>query len=175
MHEDNFFDTLRARRTHREFASGPVSLENVSQLLHTTWGVQGYWQTKAYGKLAYKTSPSGGARHPVEVYLMALRVDGLKRGIYHYQARNNRLALLPAKASPRLATECCSGQASLGEAAALFFMTAVFCQDHVEIRQSSSVSGCAARNRPSVSDILPHGHAPRAGTVQYRCTEGLSD
>jgi SagB-type dehydrogenase family enzyme len=124
--EDSFFDTLRCRRTHRQFAAGPVSLENVSMLLHATWGVQGYWQTPVYGKLAYKTSPSGGARHPGEVYVMALRVAGLKRGIYHYQAKNHRLALMPAKASARLATACCVGQSYFGAAAALFFMTAVF-------------------------------------------------
>ncbi len=124
--EDSFFDTLRARRTHRQFAAGPVSMENVSTLLHTTWGVQGYWQSPVYGELAYKTSPSGGARHPGEVYIMALRVAGLKRGIYHYQARDHRLALMPAKASARLATACCVGQSYFGGAAALFFMTAVF-------------------------------------------------
>ena len=73
---DTFFETLHARRTHREFARGEVSLGNISQLLQTTWGVQGYFQSDAFGKLPYKTSPSGGARHPGEVYLMALRVRG---------------------------------------------------------------------------------------------------
>ena len=37
-----------------------------------------------FGKLLYKRSPSGGARHPVEVYLMSLRVRGLRPGLYHY-------------------------------------------------------------------------------------------
>ncbi len=79
-------------------------------LLQTTWGVQGYLQTNAFGKLPFKTSPSGGARHPGEVYLMALRVDGLERGMYHYQARDHRLARLPAKASPRMASAYCADQ-----------------------------------------------------------------
>ena len=59
---DTFFETLHARRTHREFAKAAVSLESVSSLLQTTWGVQGYVQTNVFGKLPYKTSPSGGAR-----------------------------------------------------------------------------------------------------------------
>ena len=126
IEKDSFFDALRARRTHRQFASGPVSLEDVSKLLHSTWGVQGYWRSPVYGKLPYKTSPSGGARHPGEVYLMALRVNGLKTGIYHYQAKDHRLARMPAKASARLASACCVGQSYFGAAAALFFMTAVF-------------------------------------------------
>jgi SagB-type dehydrogenase family enzyme len=123
---DTFFETLHARRTHREFARGKVSLEDVSKLLQTTWGVQGYFETDIFGKLPYKTSPSGGARHPGEVYLMALRVDGLERGMYHYQAKDNRLARLPAKVSPRLASAFCADQPYFAGAAALFIMTAVF-------------------------------------------------
>jgi len=123
---DTFFETLHARRTHREFAKAPVSLESVSSLLQTTWGVQGYAQTNVFGKLPYKTSPSGGARHPVEVYLVALRVKGLERGIYHYQAKDNRLTKIPGKASARTASAYCADQPYFGEAAALFIMTAVF-------------------------------------------------
>jgi len=123
---DTFFETLHARRTHREFARGKVSLGNVSRLLQTTWGVQGYFETNVFGRLPYKTSPSGGARHPGEVYLMALRVEGLERGMYHYQARDNELARLPAKVSPRLASAYCADQRYFAGAAALFIMTAVF-------------------------------------------------
>jgi SagB-type dehydrogenase family enzyme len=123
---DIFFATLHSRRTHREFARGKVSVENISKLLQTTWGVQGYFETNVFGKLPYKTSPSGGARHPGEVYLMALRVDGLKKGIYHYQAKDNRLARLPVKVSPRMASAYCPGQPYVAGAAALFIMTAVF-------------------------------------------------
>jgi len=124
--KDTFFETLHARRTHREFARGKVSLENVSKLLQTTWGVHGYFETNVFGKLPYKTSPSGGARHPGEVYLMALRVDGLEKGMYHYQAKDNRLARLRAKVSPRMASAYCADQPYFSGAAALFIMTAVF-------------------------------------------------
>jgi SagB-type dehydrogenase family enzyme len=123
---DGFFETLHARRTHRAFASGKIPLEHISNLLQTTWGVQGYFQTDVFGKLPYKTSPSGGARHPGEVYLMALRVAGLERGLYHYQARDNRLARLPGSATPRKASAYCADQAYVEKAAALFIMTAVF-------------------------------------------------
>ena len=123
---DTFFQTLFARRTHREFGTGKVSLNDVSRLLQTTWGVQGYFEANVFGKLPYKTSPSGGARHPGEVYLVALRVAGLESGIYHYQAKDNRLARLPAKVSPRLASAYCADQTYFAQAAALFIMTAIF-------------------------------------------------
>jgi SagB-type dehydrogenase family enzyme len=123
---DRFFETLHARRTHRAFGRGSIPLESLSLLLQTTWGVQGYFQTDVFGKLPYKTSPSGGARHPGEVYLMALRVEGLDRGLYHYQARDNRLARLPCPATSRKAGAYCADQSYAAKAAALFIMTAVF-------------------------------------------------
>jgi SagB-type dehydrogenase family enzyme len=123
---DTFFETLHARRTHRRFARGEISLEKVSKLLQATWGVQGFFQTNVFGKLPYKTSPSGGARHPGEVYLMALRVDGLERGMYHYQAKDHRLARLRAKVTPSVARAYCVDQSYIAGAAALFIMTAVF-------------------------------------------------
>jgi SagB-type dehydrogenase family enzyme len=126
IERDTFFETLHARRTNREFARAAVSLESVSKLLQTTWGVQGYVETNVFGKLPYKTSPSGGARHPIEVYLVALRVKGLDRGIYHYQGKDHRLIRIPGKASARRASAYCADQPYFGAAAALFIMTAVF-------------------------------------------------
>jgi SagB-type dehydrogenase family enzyme len=123
---DTFFDTLHARRTHRDFTNATVSLADISKLLQTTWGVQGYFQTREFGKLPYKTSPSGGARHPVEVYLMALKVGGLGKGLYHYEAGEHGLSKLPGKATARLASAYCGDQPYFAGAAALFIMTAVF-------------------------------------------------
>jgi SagB-type dehydrogenase family enzyme len=124
--KDCFFETLHARRTHRSFAKRKICVADVAKLLQTTWGVQGYLESQAFGKLPRKTSPSGGARHPGEVYLMALKVEGLDTGVYHYQARDHRLSRLPVRATARLARRYCADQPYAAEAAALFIMTAVF-------------------------------------------------
>ncbi|MBD3689387.1 SagB/ThcOx family dehydrogenase [Nanchangia anserum] len=39
-----------------------------------------------------RVSPSGGARHPAEVYLIALNVPGLDRGVYHVSVGDAALA-----------------------------------------------------------------------------------
>ena len=57
---------------------------------------------------------------------MALRVDGLERGMYHYQAGDNRLARLPVKVTPAKVSRYCADQPYFAPAAALFIMTAVF-------------------------------------------------
>jgi SagB-type dehydrogenase family enzyme len=123
---DTFFETLHARRTHREFSRAPVALDLVSKLLQTTWGVQAYIDTDDFGPLPLKTSPSGGARHPVEVYLMALRVKGLDRGLYHYDAREHALERMSSRATGRMAQTYCADQAYAARSAALFIMTGVF-------------------------------------------------
>ena len=75
-----------SRKTHRQFSKQKLPLDTVSQLLPLVWGVTGYRYSPRFGKLFHKTSPSSGARHPGEVYLMALRVKGLRAGLYHYQS-----------------------------------------------------------------------------------------
>jgi SagB-type dehydrogenase family enzyme len=123
---DSFFNTLHARRTQRTFSHQPAALAEVSRLLQTTWGVQGYVDSPGFGALALKTSPSGGARHPIEVYLMALRVRGLDSGLYHYDARDHALELISSAATPRTARDYCADQTYVADAAALFIMTGVF-------------------------------------------------
>jgi SagB-type dehydrogenase family enzyme len=123
---DTFFETLHARRTQREFSKAAVSLHRVSTLLQTTWGVQGYTETDHFGRLPLKTSPSGGARHPIEVYLMALRVKGLDRGLYHYDARDHALKRISSGATSQMAQAYCADQPYVARSAALFIMTGVF-------------------------------------------------
>ena len=85
-----FPEVLRARRTWRRFGAGAVPLSDVATALALTLGVQ-HWVRTEFGRLPLKTSPSGGARHPIEGYLYASRVDGLRAGLYHYAADRHRL------------------------------------------------------------------------------------
>ena len=76
---------LRARRTWRRYGSGPVSVGDLATALGLTSGVQ-QWIPTQFGRLPLKTSPSGGARHPIELYVCARNVKGLPAGLYHYAA-----------------------------------------------------------------------------------------
>lgn len=126
MEQDSFFQTLHARRTQRTFSTADVPLDNIVKLLQSTWGVQGYLESKHFGRLPFKTSPSGGARNPIEVYLMALRVSGLDSGLYHYDARDHALEKLSSAATPQKARAYCADQPYVAHSAALFIMTGVF-------------------------------------------------
>ena len=124
--DSEFIRTLMARKTHREFSKQEVTLEAISRLLSLVWGVTGYIYSPVFGKLARKTSPSAGARHPGEVYLVALRVKGLSPGLYHYHPAYHRLETIRASATPEKAWRYCARQDFARNAAALFLMTAVF-------------------------------------------------
>ena len=124
--DGEFARVLMSRRTHREFSRGYLPLSAVSKLLYYTWGVTGKLNTPLFGRLFQKTSPSGGARHPGEVYLLAMRVRGLSQGLYHYDCLHHRLERLKAVPAINKAVEYAAGQKFLRDASALFLMTAVF-------------------------------------------------
>lgn len=124
--ETEFARVLLSRRTHRDFRAEPVALELISKLLHSTWGVQDKIDAPPFGQLFHKTSPSGGARHPGEVYVLALRVEGLKQGLYHYNGLEHWLEWIGPVAAKKKAVQYSAGHRFLKNAAAVFLMTAVF-------------------------------------------------
>lgn len=123
--ECGLLDVLARRRTVREFAREPITYAELSTILRWTWGVTRVVENPPIGTHVLKTSPSGGARHPIEVYPLVLRVDGLASGLYHYETDGDRLEEIERGDVEQLAVEICSGQPWIADCAALFFMTAV--------------------------------------------------
>jgi SagB-type dehydrogenase family enzyme len=116
---------LLARRTWRRFGSEPVALRDLGTLLQLTWGVQGWIEVPGVGRFALKTSPSGGARHSIEVYVLARKVSGLERGLYHYNPDTHQLAPVGHR-GPRRISDYLPGQSWYDDAGALLIMTAIF-------------------------------------------------
>ena len=117
---------LRERRTWRHFGRRPIDMESLSALLHLSFGVQHWASTDGEGRVPLKTSPSGGARHPLEAYVVVRRVAGLESGIYHYASDVHRLErLTDAGAVPPL-DELLPTQWWYRDAGVLVLLTAVF-------------------------------------------------
>jgi SagB-type dehydrogenase family enzyme len=81
---------LYQRRSVREFTEQSLTMQEVSQLL---WSAYGVTKPIAPERLrgGFKTAPSAGARFPLEIYLAAWRVDGLAPGFYHYLPEGHKL------------------------------------------------------------------------------------
>lgn len=124
--EGDFVAALKTRRTWREFGRGPVNVRDLATLLQLTWGVQQWGHAKGLGDVVLKTSPSGGARHAEEVYVLALNVSGLPRGLYHYAADTHTLERLKRGSGARQVARYLPGQPWFTSAGALLLMTAVF-------------------------------------------------
>jgi SagB-type dehydrogenase family enzyme len=78
-----FEKALAVRRSVRNYAATPLSLAEISQLL---WAAQGI--TSRQGD---RTAPSAGALYPLELYVVATKVEGLPKGIYKYRPRKHDL------------------------------------------------------------------------------------
>jgi SagB-type dehydrogenase family enzyme len=124
-----FPDVLLSRRTWRRFGRRRLSLDELSTLLGLTWGVQGWMDIDGWGRMALKTSPSGGARHSIEAYVLVRNVDGVSAGLYHYQPGSHELHQL-RKLTDLTARAAIAAylpqQGFYAEASALMLMSAVF-------------------------------------------------
>lgn len=77
---------LSLRRTVRHFLKAPVALTDLSQIL---WAAQGITHSEGY-----RTAPSAGALYPIELYVVAGLVNGLKAGTYRYLPVKHQLTSL---------------------------------------------------------------------------------
>ena len=117
---------LAARRTVRQFDRRAARLEDLAAVVRGTWGVTGWLDAGQFGRLALKTSPSAGALHPTECYVLAWNVSGLAAGLYHYDVGSNELCRLRSGDLRAAAVKAASGQRWVARAAFLCVMTAVF-------------------------------------------------
>lgn len=81
--ERSLEETLERRRSVRRYASKALRLDELGQLL---WAAQGI--TGPEGK---RTAPSAGALYPLELTVVAGRVEGLEPGVYRYRPASHDL------------------------------------------------------------------------------------
>jgi SagB-type dehydrogenase family enzyme len=82
--------TIHTRRSERDFdPSQPLMPAELSQLLWATQGLTGDPSDPRF-----RASPSAGALHPLDTYLVLNRVAGLPAGIAQYDVASGQLDLL---------------------------------------------------------------------------------
>jgi len=78
--------SLRQRRSTRDYTNEPLKLHEVSQLL---WATQGTTDPRGF-----RTAPSAGALYPLELYVVVGKVEHLSPGIYKYDPHDHEIVLL---------------------------------------------------------------------------------
>ncbi len=80
-------EAISRRRSVREFGDAPVLLSEVSQLL---WAAQGITGEDGFKRAA----PSAGAKYPMEIFVVAGKVDDLAPGVYRYVPKTHSLEVI---------------------------------------------------------------------------------
>ncbi len=87
-------DAINGRRSLRSFDSEySVSLNELSILLHSAYGVSRWQELEDGGSMGFRNVPSGGGLYPLELYVVLFR-GHVSSGLYHYQSRDNALELI---------------------------------------------------------------------------------
>lgn len=109
---------LRSRRSIRDYAEKPLSLDEVAQLL---WACQGITDERGH-----RTAPSAGALYPLEVYLLVGEVEGLEVGVYKYLPSGHELLLVTSGDRRFDLYQAALKQESIKEAPIVVVITAIY-------------------------------------------------
>ena len=82
-------DAIRKRRSIRDYRDEAISLKELSNLLFSAQGITG-----RYLGIPLRAAPSAGALYPFEIYIYAHNIEGLERGIYHYDPLDHYLEFI---------------------------------------------------------------------------------
>ncbi|MFA5925136.1 MAG: SagB/ThcOx family dehydrogenase [Methylococcaceae bacterium] len=106
-------ESIAKRRSIREFASKPLTIEQIGQLL---WATQGITEKR----MGLRAAPSAGALYPLETYVVLLA------GIYHYNPERHELKRV-IEGDKRLELQKAAlDQEAIGSAPAVIVIAAVY-------------------------------------------------
>lgn len=87
-------ELAKSRRSVRAFLSMQMTMRELSDLLHVSYGIIEVAPLEAGGAFLRRSVPSAGGLYPLEIYLMLRRVEGVADGIHHFDARGDALELI---------------------------------------------------------------------------------
>ncbi len=90
-------ETLRLRRSRRNFQTSPLSRSEVSQILWAAYGPQDPEHVRHRTGKANRTCPSAGAIFPLKIYLVAGNISEIPPGLYHFLPDEYALELVHHK------------------------------------------------------------------------------
>ena len=119
-------EVLSRRRSVRYYEDNPLSIDDISQLLWSAYGITKSIDSPAFLRGGLKTAPSAGALYPLELYLIAWNIDQLKNGIYKYFPEDHSLKLVTNGDKRDELSTAAWDQSWLKEAAGAIVYSAIF-------------------------------------------------
>jgi SagB-type dehydrogenase family enzyme len=120
-----FDEVVSSRRSLRDFADLDIDLNELSKILHQTYGITGEMPGKNGVRLDVRSAPSAGALYPAEIYIAVRKVSGVEPGIYHYNVPNHEIELLIQGDLTEKMQEVCGGQEYVRRASVVVLISGV--------------------------------------------------
>lgn len=117
--------SIKEVSSNGNFSGEAISLNELSQILFSADGI-----IKKDDRIDIRTAPvplprtgSFSYMHPVEIYVLARNVSGVKKGLYHYSALEHSLELIDRKANQM--PNCCFEQSVVDNSAVAIILTGI--------------------------------------------------
>jgi SagB-type dehydrogenase family enzyme len=116
-----FSEVLQKRKSVRDFSVQPLSKADLAFLLWASTGIQ-----RIEHGYEFRTAPSAGALYPIETYIFSKNIEGVGKGIYHYNIRNHSLEEIKLGSFGATITHAALDQKMCANAPVVFIWTAFF-------------------------------------------------
>lgn len=168
-------EVLKKRRSVRKFSGLSISKNELYSLLFLSSGITHLDKNLDYSRRPY---PSGGARYPLEVYPIILNCEGLKKGLYHYNVKENLLELLLEENLSKWLIKNTGQETWIANAAVLFVITGVL--DRVRVKYGDrgyrlvlNEVGHLSQNMLLLATEMGLGSCPIAGYIDSEANKLL--
>ena len=120
--EANLEETITSRDSRRKFSPESLNLNTLAKLLYLGNGIRAVSSETSGQKEHRRNVPSAGNLGSTEIYCIALNVEGLKQGMYHFDSLSHELVLLHQGDFEMWLDECVFLQHEASKAAAVLIL-----------------------------------------------------
>lgn len=158
---------IEKRRSVRKFSGFSISKRELFYLLFSSCGLTLLDKIFDDSRRPY---PSAGTRYPLEVYPIILNCEGLKRGLYHYNVKENLMELLLKEYLGNWLVKNTGGEKWITNSAVIFLITGVLDRTRIKYgdrgyRLALIEAGHLSQNMLLLATELGLGSCPLAGFV----------
>lgn len=121
---ESLIGVINKRRSIRDFTGEDIDFNDFSYLLSGSAGINLLTEVSDYNT-SRRSYPSAGVRYPLEIYPLILNCQKIKKGLYHYNVKDNLLELLLEKDLSKWLINAIGKEKWLLKSSVIFIITTV--------------------------------------------------
>lgn len=114
---------IRARTSRRDYTGQALTLQELSTLLHYSYGIRRRVSAYNTKEFPLRMVPTSGGLQGVELYVVTNKVEGLEKGIYHFNPLGPALELMDQGNFRRKLVNYCAYQEFVGHASVVVILS----------------------------------------------------